>query len=258
MCRPATAQQVRGDYSAGGACGHKRPVKTDPGGAAVSCLTCCSFISPRVSALVRRKSRPGGPADPGPLRPPRTQPDPSAAGPQRGGADGHMPGCCWLCHGSSHGDPASPADVWVRERARSGNWSEPALGRMTSARHTCFPLPLAHPSHLPADATGQAPAAFPALLPVCVSSGHHHKGPPAGQLKQPDSLSPGLEAGIPDPGVGGAGPPEASLLGVQTAVSSPCPHRVLPLCVCVLTSSSYKDPSRRGLGPHPSDPILAL
>ena len=182
MCRPATAQQVRGDYSAGGARGHKRPVKTDLGGAAVSCLTCCSFISPRVSALVRRKSRPGGPADPGPLRPPRTQPDPSAAGPQRGGADGHMPGCCWLCHGSSHGDPASPADVWVRERARSGNWSEPALGRMTSARHTCFPLPLAHPSHLPADATGQAPAAFPALLPVCVSSGHHHKGPQPGSL----------------------------------------------------------------------------
>ena len=40
-----------------------------------------------------------------------------------------------------------------------------------------------------------------------------------------------LEAGIPDPGVGGAGPPGASLLGVQTAVSSP--HGVVPLCASV-------------------------
>ena len=42
-----------------------------------------------------------------------------------------------------------------------------------------------------------------------------------------------LEAGIPDPAVGGAGPPEASLLGVQTAISSLCPHRVVPLSVSV-------------------------
>lgn len=40
-----------------------------------------------------------------------------------------------------------------------------------------------------------------------------------------------LEAGIPDPGVGGAGPPGASLLCVQTAVSSP--HGVVPLRVSV-------------------------
>ena len=47
----------------------------------------------------------------------------------------------------------------------------------------------------------------PARVGVLVSSGccnkHHRR-----------SLSPGLEAGTPDPGVGGAGPPEAPLLGV--------------------------------------------
>ena len=56
--------------------------------------------------------------------------------------------------------------------------------------------------------------------------------PTAGQLRQPDSLNPGLEAGLPDPGAGGAGLAEAPLLGVQTAGSS----RVLPgssLCVFV-------------------------
>lgn len=37
----------------------------------------------------------------------------------------------------------------------------------------------------------------------------------------------------PDPAVGGAGPPGASLLGVEMAVSSPGPHRVIPLCVSV-------------------------
>ena len=69
-------------------------------------------------------------------------------------------------------------------------------------------------------------------------------------------LSPGLEAGLPDPGAGGAGLAEAPLLGVQTAGSSPCPPRVIPLCVCVLTASSYKDPSPVGLGLDPRDFIL--
>lgn len=35
-------------------------------------------------------------------------------------------------------------------------------------------------------------------------------------------------------------PPGPPLLGVQTAVVSLCPHMAIPLCVCVLTSSSYK------------------
>ena len=89
----------------------------------------------------------------------------------------------------------------------------------------------------------------PARVGVLVSSGccnkHHRR-----------SLSPGLEAGTPDPGVGGAGPPEAPLLGVQTAGSSPSPPRVVAECVCVLTSSSCKDPSPVGSGPHPGDLIL--
>ena len=66
-----------------------------------------------------------------------------------------------------------------------------------------------------------------------VNQGHHNEAPQPRQLRQPDSLSPVLEAGLPDPGVGRAGPPEASLLGVPTAVSSPCPHWVVPLCVSV-------------------------
>lgn len=38
-------------------------------------------------------------------------------------------------------------------------------------------------------------------------------------------------------GRAGLVPTEASLLGVLTAVSSPCPHRAVPVCVWVLTSS---------------------
>ena len=64
------------------------------------------------------------------------------------------------------------------------------------------------PPHLPADPAGQVPGASSALLPVRVSSGHHRKGPQPGSLDSRFTVS-GLEAGIPGPGVGRAGPPEA-------------------------------------------------
>lgn len=65
-----------------------------------------------------------------------------------------------------------------------------------------------------------------------------------------------LQAGFPDPGVGGAGPPEA-LLGVQTgrllpASSQGCPSE----CVCVLTSFFLSGPQSRGIKVHSSDRIL--
>ena len=56
------------------------------------------------------------------------------------------------------------------------------------------------------------------------------------------------------PGQSRAGPPQASLLGVPMAVSSPRPHRVAP-CVCVPTSSSYRGPQSCGIRAQPSDPI---
>lgn len=42
--------------------------------------------------------------------------------------------------------------------------------------------------------------------------------------------------------------PGASLLGVEMATFSLCPHVVFPLCVCVLISPYNKDTSHPGLG----------
>ena len=73
------------------------------------------------------------------------------------------------------------------------------------------------------------PQLLPSLTGTSLSqrSGHQQRQSIARQLKQQD---PGLQAWTPDPGVGRAGPPEASFLGVWTAVSSPCPPGS-PLCV---------------------------
>lgn len=48
-------------------------------------------------------------------------------------------------------------------------------------------------------------------------------------------LSPVLEAGIQDPGVGRTGPSEASPLGLWTVISCPCPRVATP-CVWVSVS----------------------
>lgn len=50
--------------------------------------------------------------------------------------------------------------------------------------------------------------------------------------------------------MGGAGSPEASLLGIGMAICSVSSHNH-PVCVRVLISSSYKDISHLGLGPTP-------
>ena len=44
-------------------------------------------------------------------------------------------------------------------------------------------------------------------------------------------------------------PPEACLLGVQTAVFFPCPNQVLPPCVCVQSPLPVRSPVRLDQGP---------
>ena len=84
-------------------------------------------------------------------------------------------------------------------------------------------------------------------ISVCVSAAavtKHHRL----RLKEQTLTVSSPEAGIPDPGVGRAGPPEASLLRVdghlRPVSSQGCPS----VYVCVLISS-FKDTSPMGLGP---------
>lgn len=47
---------------------------------------------------------------------------------------------------------------------------------------------------------------------------------------------------VQDQAVHRAGVPRGLLLHVETAAFSQCPHRVVPLCVCVLSSSPQRTP----------------
>ena len=183
-------------------------METDLGGTAVSFLTCRFSIGLRVSALVGRQSRCSSPADPRPLRPPGRRPDPAAVGPRRGGTDGHAPVCSRLCRGSSHGDPASHLLMTGSENGLGLGTGQARPGKDGLRPGHLLSSPAYPPPHLPADPAGQVPGASSALLPVRVSSGHHLKGPQPGSLDSRFTVS-GLEAGIPGPGVGRAGPPEA-------------------------------------------------
>lgn len=86
-----------------------------------------------------------------------------------------------------------------------------------------------------------------ALLMVCW--GCHNKGPQAGWLHR-NVLAHSSKVQKSKVKVWvGLVPSEASLFGLQMAILSLCPHTAVPLCVCVLISSSFKDASPTGAGP---------
>lgn len=59
-----------------------------------------------------------------------------------------------------------------------------------------------------------------------------------------------LGAGAVSPGPAGLVSPEASVRGVKTAIFSLGPHVPVPVCICILISSSYKDTCLpKGLSP---------
>ena len=68
---------------------------------------------------------------------------------------------------------------------------------------------------------------------------------------------PVLGLRVPNQGVSGLVSPEASLLGLQTAACSLCPHMLFSLCVHLpdVSPTPYKDTSPVGLGPTPYNVI---
>lgn len=173
MCRPAPAKCVRGDYSAGGAGGHRRPVETDLGGTAASGLLRRSPPAVRVSRVEwgRRRSA-AALQTPGPSGPWGLQPDPQLSVPGgEGPTDTRLGalGCvvvlprgprfpCLLMPGSENGLGLGTG------RPRPGKGWPPA-------RVTCT-LPAAHPFSSLQTLQGRPVAPSSALLPAHVSSGH--------------------------------------------------------------------------------------
>lgn len=94
------------------------------------------------------------------------------------------------------------------------------------------------------------------LLPLKIillfCQGSHNKVPQAGWLfsnRLEHVFSPSWRRDVHDPGAGRPGSPEASPLGVSTAVCSLSPRvAVRAVCVCVPTSSSHKEPGPAGSG----------
>lgn len=84
---------------------------------------------------------------------------------------------------------------------------------------------------------------------ISVCSGCHGEMPQLGDLNNRKLFSRGgWKSKIRV--LAGLVPSEASVLGLRIAVSSLCPHKIIPSgCVCVPGSSSYKYTSHIGLGP---------
>ena len=88
------------------------------------------------------------------------------------------------------------------------------------------------------------------IVCVLVPLGCNNKTPHTGWLKQQTLFLPVLENGIWDPGVGRAGSSRGLSPGRVDGPLLPVSSRGRPsVCVWVLISSSYKDPTPMGSGP---------
>ena len=102
----------------------------------------------------------------------------------------------------------------------------------------------------------EADALDSAWRAMCVSWGVCDTVPETGGLPNRIYCPPGRVAGARGPGVGRAGSPRGLSPCVWTAVLSPCPRGVVPLCVSVLRSPLVtRTPVTRDQGP-PRGPVL--
>lgn len=85
-------------------------------------------------------------------------------------------------------------------------------------------------------------------IAVLVCQGCHYKILQSGWLKGEKCFSQFWRLGVKDQGAVEVGSSEVSLLGLQMAVSSLCPHMAIFLCMHISSVSSYKDTSPTTLG----------